>query len=78
MRFESVAKHRGIWPVTWMCEALDVSPSGYYSWRSRPPSDRAIDDETLIRDIRRNFKASRTVIGPTAHDVTGLTCSTGA
>jgi hypothetical protein len=26
-----VAKHRGIWPVTWMCEVLDVSPSGHYA-----------------------------------------------
>jgi len=38
-----------------MCGVLDVSPSGFYSWRSRPPSDRALYDEELIRDIRRSF-----------------------
>ena len=63
MRFEFIAKHRGIWPVTWMCEALDVSPSGFYSWRSRPPSDRAVYDEALIRDIRRSFKDSDRTYG---------------
>lgn len=63
MKFEFVAKHRGIWPVTWMCGVLDVSPSGFYSWRSRPPSDRALYDEDLIRDIRRSFSDSGETYG---------------
>ena len=58
MRYEFIAKHREIWPVTWMCEALDVSPSGFYSWRSRPPSERSRYDETLVREIRRSFSVS--------------------
>lgn len=29
MRFTFVAKHRGIWPVAWICEALVVSRSGF-------------------------------------------------
>lgn len=32
MRFALIAKHRGIWPVAWLCEALDVSRSGFHSW----------------------------------------------
>ena len=28
MKFASVVKHRSIWPVAWMCNALDVSRSG--------------------------------------------------
>ena len=63
MKFEFVAKHRGVWPVTWMCEVLDVSPSGFYSWRSRPPSDRTRYDEILIRDIRRSFSDSGETYG---------------
>jgi hypothetical protein len=27
MRFAFVAKHRGIWPVSWICETLGVSRS---------------------------------------------------
>ena len=63
MKFEFIAKHRGIWPVTWMCGVLDVSPSGFYSWRSRPPSDRVLYDEDLIRDIRRSFSDSGETYG---------------
>lgn len=36
-----------------MCEALNVSPSGYYAWRSRPPSQRATANRQLLDDIRR-------------------------
>jgi putative transposase len=63
LKFEFVAKHRGAWPVTWICEVLDVSPSGFYSWRSRPPSDRRLYDEELIRDIRRSFGDSGETYG---------------
>jgi putative transposase len=63
LKFEFVAKHRGAWPVTWICEVLDVSPSGFYCWRSRPPSDRKLYDEELIRDIRRSFGDSGETYG---------------
>ncbi len=29
MRFAFVAKYRNIWPVAWLCEALDVSRLGF-------------------------------------------------
>jgi len=29
MRFAFIAKHRGIWPVSWICETLGVSRSGF-------------------------------------------------
>lgn len=58
MKFSFVAKHRGVWPVTWICEVLDVSPSGFYDWLKRPPSQRAQYDEVLIKDIRRSFTDS--------------------
>ncbi len=41
-----------------MCEALDVSPSGFHILRSRPPSNGTVCDEILIRNIRRSFKDS--------------------
>jgi len=36
-----------------MCDALSVSRSGYYAWRSRPESLRKAADRGLLGDIRR-------------------------
>ncbi len=41
MKFGFIAKHRGIWPVLWMCEALGVSRGGFYAWVTRPRSRRS-------------------------------------
>jgi transposase InsO family protein len=38
-----------------MCRLLSVSRSGYYSWRSRPLSDRDQDNQLLLIDIKRVF-----------------------
>lgn len=63
MKFAFIAKHRGIWPLRWLCEALDVSPSGFYSWLSRPPSQRQQLDDVLVRQIRRSFTDSGDTYG---------------
>ncbi len=42
---------------------LDVSPSGYYSWLTRPPSQRSRYDEVLVRQIRRSFSESGDTYG---------------
>jgi putative transposase len=35
-----------------MCRVLDVSPSGFYDWLDRAPSQRALDDAVLLERIR--------------------------
>ena len=53
-----------------MCKLYGVSPSGYYAWLGRPPSERAIEDERLVKTIRRAHKASRETYGsPRIHAV---------
>jgi len=53
MRFRLIEDHRLVWPVRVMCDALSVSPSGYYAWRSRPESPRKIANRELLGDIQR-------------------------
>ena len=63
MIFTFIAKHRGIWPVSWMCEALGVSRSGFHAWLTRPPSARARSDAILIDRIRTSFLLSDRTYG---------------
>ena len=46
-----------------MCRVLGVSPSGYYAWRSRPPSKRTVDNERLLARIREIHTFSRESYG---------------
>ena len=58
MKFSFIAKHRSIWAISWMCEALSVSRSGLHAWLRRPPSQRARDDEGIGAKVRASFVAS--------------------
>ncbi len=53
MRFRLIEDHRDVWPMRVMCDALSVTPSGFYAWRSRPESPRKIANRELLVDIRR-------------------------
>ena len=63
MIFGFIAKHRAIWPVSWMCDALGVSRSGFFAWLNRPPSARARSDEVMGASVRRSFLASDRTYG---------------
>ena len=51
MKFGFIAKHRAIWPIKWLCEALGVSRSGFHAWLTRSPSRRAREDEILSTKV---------------------------
>jgi transposase InsO family protein len=53
MSFRLIEDHRDTWPVRVLCEALEVSPAGYYAWRKRKPSARATANGELVAAIRR-------------------------
>ena len=46
-----------------MCRALEVSPSGYYEWLSRPLSQHAQTDQVLSARIVEHFEANRHLYG---------------
>jgi putative transposase len=58
-----IAEHAEVFPVRRMCKVLGVSPSGYYDWRKRPPSQRQQANEKLLAAIRREHEASRQTYG---------------
>jgi putative transposase len=63
MKFVFIAKHRNIWPVAWLCDAMGVSRSGFHAWLNRSPSDRSRSDEAVGRQVRASFLASDRTYG---------------
>ncbi|USQ74216.1 IS3 family transposase (plasmid) [Roseomonas mucosa] len=53
MKFRVVEDCRDTWAVQPLCRVLGISTAGYYAWRSRPDSRRAIEDCALLADIRQ-------------------------
>ena len=58
MRFAFIAKHRHVWPVSWICKALGVSRSGFHAWLSRPASAHVVADERRLTEIAKSFGRS--------------------
>lgn len=67
-RFRAVSELRSEYPVKRLCKVLGVSRSGYYAWRSRPPSPRAVANDELLEEIRKIHDESRRTYGaPRVH-----------
>lgn len=52
MRYRFIDDHRTLWPIGAQCDVLDVSRSGYYAWRNRPPSAQSQRREELTDRLR--------------------------
>jgi len=61
--FEFIEANRAVHAAATMCRLLGVSTSGYYCWRDRPPSARALSDEVLTEKIRLIHTQSRQTYG---------------
>ena len=61
--FAFVEAEKAHFPVTTLCRLLGVSRSGYYAWRTRPPSARACADQELTRHLRAVHEQSRGTYG---------------
>jgi putative transposase len=49
----------GFFPVTFMCDYLDVSRSGYYRWRDAEPSSRTTEDLAFTAIITTIYRQAR-------------------
>ena len=56
MRYQFIDAQKKAWPITLMCEMLDVSTSGYYDWGKREPSARSRSNEALDGHIHAIFR----------------------
>lgn len=67
-KYAVIAAHRAQYPVTLMCAALAVAPSGFYAAQQRPPSARATADAALRLEIQAaHAQSHRTYGAPRVH-----------
>jgi putative transposase len=52
-----------VYPIRRMSRVLEVSPSGFYAWRKRPPSKREQADKMLTREIKKIHQKSKGTYG---------------
>ena len=52
MKFRFIEACRDQWPVTVLCDVLQVSVAGYYAWRERPLSDQQQRRDALLVEIQ--------------------------
>lgn len=79
MKFQFIAEHSHEYTITQLCQALEVSESGYYAWKNRKASQHCREDARLAAEIQQIFLEHRQVYGsPRIHAVLqarGMHCS---
>ena len=68
MKYAYIRDNHYRYPIVRLCVLLNVSTSGYYDWKDRPPSKRTQDNQRIIAKIRCLHKASHEIYGsPNIH-----------
>lgn len=63
MKYAFIRTHQHLYRVTHLCTALGVSRSGYYAWRDRSPSERAVEDQRLLSLLSQLHQETREEYG---------------
>lgn len=79
MSYQLIASEGKVGSIAVRCQALGVSESGYYAWRTRQPSQHQQTDAALLAAIRVVYQAGRGLYGsPRIHAALrqqGVCCS---
>lgn len=72
MKYQTIQRCRGAYPVQLMCRCLRVSTSGFHAWSKRSMSRRSQDNQRLLVRIRELHAGSDGVMGmPRMHEELG-------
>jgi len=63
VKYAQIKQWQDDYPVATMCQAFDVSLSGYYAWYDRPLSNRAIQNARLELEIKAAHQRTRQTFG---------------
>ena len=63
MKYAWINEHRDLFPATILCDVLRVSPSGYYAWLDRVPSERAMRHERIKQSVAAVYAESHGIYG---------------
>ena len=63
MKYAWIREHRDSFPVAVLCDALEVSASGYYAWLDRPPSPRAQRHDQIQAAVQQVHTESHGIYG---------------
>ena len=62
-KFRFIHEHRFKFRIAKMCEAFNVSRSGYYAFINRPESERSQENKKLLETIRKIHEDTRKIYG---------------
>jgi transposase InsO family protein len=62
-RYRFIAVEKAQYSVAQLCRVLQVAPSGFYAWRHRQPSHRALANVTMTEQIQTIHEWSRRTYG---------------
>jgi transposase InsO family protein len=63
MKYQFIDQHQQEYPVTTMCQVLEVCVSGYSAWKRRAASARQMADERLSARIGQVHEATHQIYG---------------
>jgi putative transposase len=58
LRYAFIKAHQDSWPTRWLCQVLEVHPSGFYAWLKQPQSTRDKNDQRQAALIKQCWLAS--------------------